>query len=73
MILEHVGHHYTLVSYNGKTFFNTLSELPDSLIRLIKEKRPSIMNLVVMWVYLDIFLNYMVIKLVVLQSKKWFW
>ena len=66
MILEHVGEHYTLVSYNGKTFFKTLSELPDLLIRLIKEKDPLIMNLVVMWVYLDIFQNYMVIKLVVL-------
>ena len=32
MILEHVGHHYTLVSYNGKTFFNTLSELPIHLL-----------------------------------------
>ena len=40
IILEHVGLHYTLVSYNGKTFFKTLSELPESLIRLIKEKRP---------------------------------
>jgi hypothetical protein len=40
MIVEHVGLHYRLVSYDDKTFFKNLSQLPKSIIRMLKEKRP---------------------------------
>ena len=40
IIVEHIGLHYRLVSYNGNTFFKNISQMPKSIIRLLKEKRP---------------------------------